>query len=80
MKKILHTIFAGLVELTEYDFGCLILILSIFWLISLLFAIYFPTPMTILCIIVITAIIILAFYFLKREIRNNNEKNNEKYN
>lgn len=77
MKKILYTIFAGLVKLTEYDFGCLILILGLFWMISLLFAIYFPTPITILCIIAVSAIIALSFYLLKREIEDD-ETNNKK--
>lgn len=78
MKKILHTIFVGLVEFTNYDFGALILILSLFWMVALLLVAFNPNPNTVLCIIWVTGIIVLSFYFLKREIEEKNETNNKK--
>lgn len=78
MKKILHTIFVGLVEFTNYDFGALILMLSLFWMVALLLVAFSPNPTTVLCIIGVTGIIALSFYFLKREIEEKNETNNQK--
>ena len=78
MKKIFHTMFVGLVEFTNYEFGALILMLSLFWMIALLLVAFSPNPITALCIIVVTGIIVLSFYFLKREIEEKNKENNKK--
>lgn len=78
MKKILHAIFVGLVEFTNYEFGALILMLSLFWMVALLLVAFNPNPITVLCIIVVTGIIVLSFYFLKREIEEKNKENNKK--
>lgn len=78
MKKIFHTMFVGLVEFTNYEFGALILMLSLFWMIALLLVAFSPNPITVLCIIMVTGIIVLSFYFLKREIEEKNKENNKK--
>ena len=78
MKKIFHTMFVGLVEFTNYEFGALILMLSLFWMIALLLVAFSPNPITVLCIIVVTGIIVLSFYFLKREIEEKNKEKNKK--
>lgn len=78
MKKIFHSMFVGLVEFTNYEFGALILMLSLFWMIALLLVAFSPNPITVLCIIVVTGVIVLSFYFLKREIEEKNKENNKK--
>lgn len=78
MKKIFHTMFVGLVEFTNYDFGALILMLSLFWMVALLLVAFSPNPITVLCIIGVTGVIVLSFYFLKREIEEKSKENNKK--